>query len=252
MPVIEIISPVEESCSQNAPNTTGAVHGAGIYWVVNLQLLEEHGCSLVNNRPNQADGKGRSSFNVATACSDGDQTREDAIAQARNVVLVDNEIAQDEDCDSTCGGGQCGVHSHLRCQCAGVLIVQSQSRAGVEAIPAEPKCKGTQHNHWQVVAIESLWNLKAVLARSQHNGARQASHSTCEVHNSAACKVHDTGVEHGISPTSTPSGGDHQRIDQARHHECEKAKGWCLHTLCHSSTHNGCCCCAKCPLKEPA
>ena len=186
MVVIDAPTPIEEPSSNHSPCSAEAVHRAGIHWVINMQLLEEHRCGLVDKGSNQSSGKGTATFHVATACSDGDQACKDAIAESTNIILLHDKVSEHEDCDATCGCRQGRIHCHLRGQSTIRSRFHGQSRARVEAIPTKPKSESAQHNQGQVVTLELLWIGEAPLSRPQNHGAGQTAHTAREVNHSTA------------------------------------------------------------------
>mmetsp|Transcript_36338 Transcript_36338/g.78375 ORF Transcript_36338/g.78375 Transcript_36338/m.78375 type:complete len:356 (+) Transcript_36338:699-1766(+) len=251
MVVIDAPTPIEEPSSNHSPCSAEAVHRAGIHWVINMQLLEEHRCGLVDKGSNQSSGKGTATFHVATACSDGDQACKDAIAESTNIILLHDEVSEHEDCDATCGCRQGRVHCHLCGQSTIRSRFHGQSRARVEAIPTKPKSESAQHHQGQVVTLELLWIGEAPLSRPQNHGAGQTAHTAREVNHSTACKIHVAHVKDLGKPATTPCPGNNDRVDETGHEECKGSIGGALHTLCHCSAHNGSTRCAKRPLKEP-
>lgn len=68
---------------------------------------------------------------------------------------------------------------------------------------------------------------------------------------STASKVHVADIEKGGNPTSTPGPSHDDRVNPACHDEGKDSIAGALHTLRHSSAHNGSASCAEGPLKEP-
>ena len=68
---------------------------------------------------------------------------------------------------------------------------------------------------------------------------------------STASKIHVADIEKGGNPTSTPGPCHDDRVNPACHDEGKDSIAGALHTLCHSSAHNGSASCAEGPLKEP-
>ena len=58
----------------------------GVHRVIDLQLHQEHGGGLVDDAPDEARHEGAAAFHGAAARGDGDQARQDAVAQAAHVV----------------------------------------------------------------------------------------------------------------------------------------------------------------------
>ena len=146
MVMVKAFAPIKEASGQDAPNATEAMHRAGIYGVVDLQLLQQHGRSLVHKATNQANTKSTATLHAATAGGDGHQARQDAIAEAADVILLCDGITQEEDRDATGGSGQRGVHCHLRGQGTRRAIVHAQCGPRIEAVPAKPQCEGAKHD----------------------------------------------------------------------------------------------------------
>ena len=117
MVMIKTLSPIKEAACQHTPNATKAVNWCGVHWIINLQLLNEHGRTLVEKCSNQSSSKSTAAFHVAAACRDGDQACKNAIAQATNVILLCDGVAKDEDSDSTSSRRQCCVHRNLGIAC---------------------------------------------------------------------------------------------------------------------------------------
>ena len=156
MVMVEALAPVKEGHCQATPNAAEAVNRAGIHWVINLQLLEKHRCTLVDNGSDQSCGKSTTTFHAAAAGCNGDQACEDAIAQATNIVLLHDEVTKHEHCDSARGSCNRGIHRHLGCHSTVAATFHCQSGAWVEAIPAEPQRKGAEHHQREIVAIKLL------------------------------------------------------------------------------------------------
>mmetsp|Transcript_54503 Transcript_54503/g.121970 ORF Transcript_54503/g.121970 Transcript_54503/m.121970 type:complete len:272 (-) Transcript_54503:555-1370(-) len=252
MVVVQILAPVKEAGSQHAPNATEAVNGHRIHWIINLQLLQEHGGALVHESANQTDRKGAAALHVATSRSDGHQARQNAVAKSTHIVLPQDGVAQEEDADASCRSCQCGVHGHLRCQGTCGTVVHSQGGPRVEAIPTKPERESAQHHQRKVVALELLGILKATLARAKHNSASQCAHSTCQMHDSTAGKVHVTHRSHGSQPATAPRPSNNDGIDEAGHEECVHRVSGALYALSNAAAHNCGSGCAEGPLEEPA
>mmetsp|Transcript_108316 Transcript_108316/g.151241 ORF Transcript_108316/g.151241 Transcript_108316/m.151241 type:complete len:235 (-) Transcript_108316:1061-1765(-) len=102
--VIHALAPIEETASQHTPNAAEAVHWRGIHRIIDLQLLQQHGRSLIDDATDQACGKSTSTLHVATASRDGHQACKDTVAKATHIVFLRDCILQDKHCDATTGG----------------------------------------------------------------------------------------------------------------------------------------------------
>ena len=133
-------APIEQTCSDEPPGTAEAVHWAGIHWVINLELLQQHGSSGIHKTANQTSGKSTATFHITTACGDGHQARQDPIAQSTHIILLCDDVSEQEDGDATCCCSQARV----------VFIATWAARA--PSLPdfmvkVEPGLKPYQPNH---------------------------------------------------------------------------------------------------------
>mmetsp|Transcript_86588 Transcript_86588/g.229511 ORF Transcript_86588/g.229511 Transcript_86588/m.229511 type:complete len:288 (-) Transcript_86588:847-1710(-) len=163
--VLEADAPVEEERSKHAPDAAGAVDRDSVHRVVDLELLEQHGASLVHKSADEPDREGTSGLHVAAGGRDGHQAGQDAVAQAAHVVGVREYVPQEEDGHAASRGGDRRVHGHLGGQQASALV-HRQGGAAVETIPTEPQDEGAQHDKRQAVRVELLGVLEAALAWS--------------------------------------------------------------------------------------
>ena len=156
MVMVNAPAPIEQTCSDEPPGTAEAVHWAGIHWVINLELLQQHGSSGIHKTANQTSGKSTATFHITTACGDGHQARQDPIAQSTHIILLCDDVSEQEDGDATCCCSQGGVHCYLSSKGTITSRFHGQGRAWVEAIPAEPQSESAKDHQWQVVALKLL------------------------------------------------------------------------------------------------
>ena len=156
MVMVNAPAPIEQTCSDEPPGTAEAVYWAGIHWVINLELLQQHGSSRIHKTANQTSGKSTATFHITTACGDGHQARQDPIAQSTHIILLCDDVSEQEDGDATCCCSQGGVHCYLSSKGTITSRFHGQGRAWVEAIPAEPQSESAKDHQWQVVALKLL------------------------------------------------------------------------------------------------
>ena len=133
--VVHPPAPVEEAAGQHAPDAAGAVHRARVDGVVDLQPLLQHRAALVDDASDHADEEGRACLDVAAPGGDRHESREDAVAEAADVVELRDEVAEDKDREAAGGCRDRGVHGHLGAEGARLRGAHAQGGAAVEAVP---------------------------------------------------------------------------------------------------------------------
>ena len=144
--VVKALPPIEETSGEKPPDAAGSVHCAGIHGVVDLQSHKETGRRLVEESTNEAGENSTAALHVSAARSDGDQARKNSVTKRADIVLAHEHELQQEHGDPTGGGGKSGVHGNLCCEGTHLLIVHREGGSWVEAIPAEPKREGSEHD----------------------------------------------------------------------------------------------------------
>ena len=206
------------------------MHAEGVEAVIIVEdLLEPDGADIATRTGDQTDDQGTLWVHKARSRGDGHQTSNRTRGQTQHAGLLALNPLHDHPRQGRSSSSDLGVQHGSRGD-----AVSGPFRTGVEAEPAHPQKRGTDHRIDEVVRRHVLRAVTLTLAQNQ--GADQASNTGIDVNHGAARKVeHASGREEAAAPDPVTD----RRIDEDRPQGREDQQRRELHTLGEGTGNQG-------------
>ena len=219
-----------EARGNRAPGTADAVHTESIERIIIAELLFEDGDSEVaDDTTDKTNGESRHRLYEASCWRDGDKAGNAAGSRTEDGRLA-IAVPLDEYPGDRCSSSSC----LRRDECVCGKAVRAESRAGIEAEPAEPEESCAEDRHRQVVRQHRELAVAAALA--EQDADRQAGYTGEDVDDEAAGEVKCAELR---EEAAAPYPVCHRVVDEDGPEQDQDRKGCEAHALCKRAGNQG-------------
>mmetsp|Transcript_37837 Transcript_37837/g.45615 ORF Transcript_37837/g.45615 Transcript_37837/m.45615 type:complete len:301 (+) Transcript_37837:173-1075(+) len=179
----------EETDRDNTPSATEEVNWGSIKRIIDLQLLQHEGGSIVDRSSDEADDRSTVWLNDGARSGDGHKTSQNTVQGGSDIGRVSDSAVQGKHSSSTSRGRQGGGDSDLL---SDIHVLESKGRARVESIPSEPEDEGAERCNDSRVSgnlDDGSVGTETSSAGAEENGTHKGSTTTSHVDNTGTGEV---------------------------------------------------------------
>mmetsp|Transcript_5312 Transcript_5312/g.10973 ORF Transcript_5312/g.10973 Transcript_5312/m.10973 type:complete len:334 (-) Transcript_5312:221-1222(-) len=265
------VGSAKKTSRNKTPDSTKQMHGDSINSIINAKFDEKFGTEQIDPSCNDTNDNGSPTFHRGTTGCDGNQACQKTIHGVRQIVCMKARpaIIHPSTCEQGAQGSRAcchgGIDGHASSDLTQIRCGRSKGRSWIEAIPTEPKRKGSENGKrcavtWNVVGSFkrlTVCVIEAPQTRPQYDSGHECCDSSHHMNRTRSSKIDRAaapkrfGIRVSQESVGRPKCVSDDRIRKANQKEGVEQISFHLGTFCDCPGHDTGQCARKSKLKEP-